>query len=70
MTYSLGVLDNPLVRGYRGPTGRGSDYIFNKKSTIIGCHITRPLNCSGYFNKVNGLTQNDYLLVKKGFFRK
>jgi hypothetical protein len=57
------------LNGYRGPTGLGSDYIFNKKSKIISQNTTRPLSCSSYRDRSFGLNQSDYIFNKKGFFR-
>lgn len=72
MTYNLGLLpiDSLKISGYRGPTGRGSDYIAYKKTKIINCKIEKPIHCSGKYNKIYGLSQNEYLLSKKGFFFK
>lgn len=64
MTYNLALLPISSLKstGYRGPTGRGSDYIAYKKTKII--------NCSSNYNKLSGLSQTDYILSKKGFFIK
>ncbi len=71
MTYNLGIQNIIPVHGYRAPTGLSSDYISNKKSKIITCNIIKPFGCRIQSdNKLINLTQNDYILVKKGFFRK
>lgn len=81
MTYTLGLNKNipttgsycidkiARLNGYRGPSGLGSDYIFNKKSKIISQNTSRPFNCSSYKDKLYGLNQSDYIFNKKGFFR-
>jgi hypothetical protein len=72
MTYNLGLLPIGSLKttGFRGPTGRVSDYIAYKKTKIINCKIEKPFNCSSEYNKISGLSQNEYLLSKKGFFIK
>ena len=81
MTYSLGLNRNipttgsycidkiARLNGYRGPTGIGSDYIYNKKSKIISQNTARFLGCSSRRDKFSGINQSDYIFNKIGFFR-